>query len=386
MTIVASIGALTALFAATIGLVAERHQAGAGLFDGQPARLHVPGAGRRAPSSAGDLPPVHARLLQGAALPRRRLGHPRACTTSRTCGRWAGCAKYMPITHSTFLIGALAITGSSRFAGFFSKDEILGGAFARRDNRPVGWSVWYRAADRVYMFRVYFPRVRRRAADSSSPDHAEPPRRARRLELVRWPAPRRSGGAWPSSTMRRAAMAFALIVSPVGSSPPDCTARSGGSTFLHPAFANSIHFEEFSGVPHQTFILMAVSLLVALGGIGIAWQMYIAKVWSPQALAARFSRLYDLIYNKWYVDEAYDLLIVQPTLGFARFLWSFDAVIIDGIVNGIGTITRWLGQGLRKTQTGGVGLCPGNVAGTAGHPGRVPGQQLRGDSLTCEST
>jgi len=51
-----------------------------------------------APIGVGDVPPVHPRLLQGAAVPRRRLGHPRACTTSRTCARWAACAKQIPLT------------------------------------------------------------------------------------------------------------------------------------------------------------------------------------------------------------------------------------------------------------------------------------------------
>ena len=73
----------------------ERHQAGHRLFDLFAARLHVLRGGRRR-LSGGHVPPVHPRLLQGPAVPRRRLGDPRACTTSRTCGRWAGCGSCCP--------------------------------------------------------------------------------------------------------------------------------------------------------------------------------------------------------------------------------------------------------------------------------------------------
>ena len=75
--------------------------------------------------SAGDLPPDDARLLQGAAVPRRRLGDHRACTTSRTCARWAACGKHMPITYWTCLVGALALIGTPFFSGFYSKDALI---------------------------------------------------------------------------------------------------------------------------------------------------------------------------------------------------------------------------------------------------------------------
>ena len=75
--------------------------------------------------SAGDVPSDDACVLQGAAVPGRRLGDHRRCTTSRTCARWADLRKYMPITYWTCLIGSLALIGFPGFSGFFSKDAII---------------------------------------------------------------------------------------------------------------------------------------------------------------------------------------------------------------------------------------------------------------------
>ena len=81
---------------------------------------------RRRRLRGGHLPRLHPRLLQGLPLPRLGLGDPRAAAASRTCARWAACAKHMPHTYWTFLVATLAIAGIPPLAGFFSKDEILG--------------------------------------------------------------------------------------------------------------------------------------------------------------------------------------------------------------------------------------------------------------------
>ena len=79
-------------------------------------------------------------------------------------------------------------------------------------------------------------------------------------------------------------------------------------------------------------------LLVGLSGIFLAFLIYYKKVISADAIAERFKPIYTLLYNKCYFDELYDLIIVRPILAFGRFMWTFDARVIDGAVNG----TAWL--------------------------------------------
>ena len=171
----------------------ERHQEGARLLDGQPARLHVPrrrarGLRRR------HLPHGHPRLLQGAAVPRLRLGDPRHA-------RRAGHApdgrlrKFLPVTAATFIVGWLAIAGVPPFAGFWSKDEILLFALAEEPGAVrVGLVTALLTA--YYMTRqvimVFFGearweddgrgarRPRRLQAAREPVDHAVPARRAGR--------------------------------------------------------------------------------------------------------------------------------------------------------------------------------------------------------------
>ncbi len=331
LTVVAWIGGITAIFAASIGLVQNDIKRVLAYSTVSQLGYMFLALGVVVPISGIFHLFTHAFFKGLLFLGAGSVIH--GMHDEQDIQKMGGLKRFMPWTRWTFLIACLAISGIFPFAGFWSKDEILGGAF---DNGHIvlyliGLTTALMTA--FYMFREYFlvfegePRF--------DPHHVHP------HESVWWMA-------GPLVVLA----ACSVVVGMAFGFPPD---NGAFANFLRPAFANSIHFEEFTGVPAQTLILMAVSLLVALCGIGIAWQMYIAKAWSPQALAARFSRLYDLIYNKWYVDEIYDLLIVQPTLGFARFLWSFDGLVIDGIVNGVGTITRWLGQGLRKSQTGGVG-------------------------------
>ena len=125
MTVVAVVGTATALMARHHRPRADRHQEGAGLLHGQPARLHVPGL-RRGRLRGGRLPPLHPRLLQGPAVPGLGLGDPRPVAASRTCGRMGGLRAEDPAGRSApSLVGTLAIAGIPPLAGFYSKDAIL---------------------------------------------------------------------------------------------------------------------------------------------------------------------------------------------------------------------------------------------------------------------
>jgi NADH-quinone oxidoreductase subunit L len=91
--------------------------------------------------------------------------------------------------------------------------------------------------------------------------------------------------------------------------------------------------------PHANWLLMIISTVVAVSGIGLAYLIYYKKSISADGLAEKFKGLHTLLYNKYYIDELYDLILLQPTMAFGRLMWRFDAGVIDGLVNGTARAT-----------------------------------------------
>ena len=99
--------------------------------------------------------------------------------------------------------------------------------------------------------------------------------------------------------------------------------------------------------------LMAFSVALALIGIWTAWQFYVKQPARAQDLGRRFAAPYRLLWNKYYVDEVYNAVVVQPLVGGSRFLWRvFDVGFIDGMVNGSGRMMRGFAGFLRPIQNG----------------------------------
>jgi NADH-quinone oxidoreductase subunit L len=102
--------------------------------------------------------------------------------------------------------------------------------------------------------------------------------------------------------------------------------------------------------------LMAASVAVALFGIGLAYYLYRARTEKPKKIAESVPGIYDWVYNKYYVDEIYDIFIVRRIVNGSIWLWqAFDAAFIDGMVNGIASAVRGAGDRVRRIQTGVVG-------------------------------
>src|SRR5665647_2894949 len=101
--------------------------------------------------------------------------------------------------------------------------------------------------------------------------------------------------------------------------------------------------------------LMLLSVIVASTGIGIALYMYNKRPDLPGKFVAAFPGLHRAVYNKWYVDEIYDALFVNPTKKLGTFLWKgFDVKVVDGLVNGVASTINACSRGLRYTQSGQV--------------------------------
>ena len=137
---------------------------------------------------------------------------------------------------------------------------------------------------------------------------------------------------------------------------PGASAING---FLSPVFGEHGHVETHgaeacgSHAACLPYLMMVISTGIAIAGIYLAYLMYIKSPELPKKLAERFSLIYKLLLNKYYVDEIYDALFVNPIKKISLLLWKrVDAQLIDGTVNGVAGFVRGVGSVLRLSQTG----------------------------------
>jgi NADH-quinone oxidoreductase subunit L len=249
--------------------------------------------------------------------------------------KMGGLRKRIPATYMTLMAGALALSGILPFAGFWSKDEILGVAW--RDGKYLFWVVGLIAAfiTAFYTFRMIFLTFFGKGRMDAKTDkhvHESP--------LL---------------------MVVPLVVLAVGSLLAGFLGMPGKlgliQGFLEPVFgsANQVLGLEEHGPGAVDFVLMAVSLLVAMLGIALAWVMYVRRTDLPGLVGAKLRPLYKVVYNKFYVDEFYGATFVRAAVDGSRWVWhQFDEKIIDGAVNGTATLWQWAGRTVRPLQTGRV--------------------------------
>ncbi len=129
--------------------------------------------------------------------------------------------------------------------------------------------------------------------------------------------------------------------------------------YLEPVFKISEEFakEHVHAAAHHSHALewglMGTSVLIAVIGISIAYALYIISPSIPAKFTAAFPGLHKAVYNKWYIDELYDFLFVNPCKSLGHFLWKgFDVLVVDGIVNGVAKVTMGFSGVLRHVQSG----------------------------------
>jgi len=302
-----------------------------------------------------------------------------------------GLKKDLPVTYWTFLIGALAIAGVPGLAGFFSKDEILYRTFV--GGHTVLWVVGAVTSlmTAFYMFRLVFlafhgERRQGRAEalryrdDHIASAHSTPVAHTTSVTQDFSSAHGHASVAHdqqPDSEIPHVhhtahlhdappSMAIALVVLAAGSlfaGYLNVPAALHGSAFLEHFLEPSLHVPAMAGgraaaehADHGVeLMLMAVSSLIALAGIGIAAFLYLKRPEMPGTFAARFAGPYQFLVNKGYIDELYDAVIVQPVKALSEnVLWKADARVIDGAVNGTGQIVVDTGTLVGQIQTGSV--------------------------------
>ena len=128
--------------------------------------------------------------------------------------------------------------------------------------------------------------------------------------------------------------------------------------YLEPVFANANEYmKDHAHAGHHSHALewglMGLSVVIALVGIAVAAMLYLVKPDLPKKFTSAFPALHRAVYNKWYIDELYDFMIVNPCKAMGRFLWKgFDVLVIDGLVNGVAHVVMAFGGVVRYTQTG----------------------------------
>lgn len=242
--------------------------------------------------------------------------------------KMGGLKSKLPVTHFTFLIGCVAIAGMPPFSGFFSKDEILAAAY---EKNPIYWvlGVLGAAMTAFYMFRLYastFLGKFRGTTQQEAHLHESP----------------------VSMTLPLVVLAILSAVAGVIGIP----AVMGGGHWLSHQLSPIVGIPHEASLSHATeWTLMAVSVGIALVALLIALSVYRKK-----ADAVATTSIGKFLYNKWYIDELYNNIIVNPLNRFAGFLKEgVEKLVIDAAVNGTGKFVQYSARQIRRIQSGQVG-------------------------------
>lgn len=250
-----------------------------------------------------------------------------------------GLRKHLPVTFWTFLIATLAIAGIIPFSGFFSKDEILAHVF---EHNKLMWGLGIAGAmmTAFYMFRLLFVTFFGEFRGTDEQKH----------HLHESPA-----------TMTVPLMVLAVL-SAVGGLMNIPHVLGGGESLAHfmaPLFelSKQVNPTLFEGhLDHSTeYMLMGVSVGAAVLAIVFAYNLFISKSTVPAA-DKDVTGLPKVLQNKYYVDELYDAVFVNPMRKLSDLLYSFGEFLIDLVVNGAGRLVQFLAGRLRLLQTGETGF------------------------------
>jgi NADH-quinone oxidoreductase subunit L len=326
LEVVAWVGTLTALFAATIGLVQTDIKRVLAYSTVSQLGYMFAAVGIGAYAAGIFHLVTHAffkaLLFLGAGSVIHGLGG------EQDLRRMGGLAPRMMITTITTGIGALGLAGVPPLAGFFSKDEILHAAFG---HHRVLWALLLVGAflTAFYTFRLLFlaffgaPRMSR---DVAHHVHESPPLMTVPLVAL---AVLTFVAGWAVGVPSAAGTRFARFLAPV------LPLREG----------------ESSGF--VTMMLALLSVVMVAAGIVLPWARYVSRPVRPETLGRPRTPLHALLLNAYYVDFLYDRAIVRPLYGLSVFLARrVDLDLIDGAVNGVGrALVAWAGS-VRRAQTG----------------------------------
>src|SRR5438552_7013030 len=319
LLLVGVIGAATALFAATIGLVQTDIKRVLAYSTVSQLGFMFLACGVGAYIAAIFHLVTHAFFKALLFLSAGSVIH--ALSGEQDIRKMGGLKDRIPVTHWVFLIGTAAIAGFPFMSGWWSKDEILGHAFVH--GRYVLWALGSAAAfcTAFYMSRLLYVAF----YGQSRVDHEPAPH----LHAPSW---------WMLGPLLFLAALSAL----------------GGLIGVFPGGLENGAFHRFLGPVVSTaaaetgghrgghllpYVLMAVTTVIGLAGWFTAHYFYYVKPEQPELLANRLKGAYALLWNKYWVDELYDRLAVEPSKGAGRLLDRMDAVVVDRAVVAVEQVT-----------------------------------------------
>jgi NADH-quinone oxidoreductase subunit L len=347
MAVVATVGALTALFAASIALVQRDIKKVLAYSTVSQLGYMFLAAGSGAYFAAVFHLMTHAFFKALLFLGSGSVIH--AMGGKQDIMEMGGLKKWMPVTRITFLLGCLAIAGFPLFSGFFSKDEILWFALTNRHVMggialgPFLWAIGILTAGLTafYMFRLYFLTFEGECrADHHTQEH-----------LHESPA----SMTWPLVVLAGLSVAGGVVGLPHIWHMPAVL-----HDFLHSVIVPAPGFGEEAMERAYGYGMAWVSMLVATGvgltSIYVAWRLYGRPSNTPAELKDQFAPIHKVLENKYYVDEAYDRGVVRPIMRGAQALYTVvDRFLIDTLlVGGVAFLVRGGGLVLRQLQSGDV--------------------------------
>jgi len=395
LSVVAAIGAATALMAGTIGLV--QNDIKRVLAYSTVSQLGYMFLAMGVGAYAAGIFHLYTHAFFKALLFLGSGAVIHALAGEQDLRNMGGLKKFLPVTYWTFLIGALAIAGVPLLSGFFSKDEILFRTFT--SSNPAAKLLWTVGAitsllTATYMFRLVYlafhgERRHEAPAATAHPEEEEPAAHHGDAHGAHDAHGHAHGGihdAPPSMAIPLIVLAIGSVVAGYVGVPHALGGSNRIESFLEPSFEVSesarrtetlaaearpagaaqggVHDAalEFQTPPEEEhgasaeLMLMAISSGIAVAGIAIAWYFWRRNRPAADGMARRLHGIYSLLLHKYYVDEVYDASVVQPIkLISTGGLWrGVDAAMIDGAVNGVGQTVRAGSGALRRIQTGSV--------------------------------
>jgi NADH-quinone oxidoreductase subunit L len=291
--------------------------------------------------------------------------------------RMGGLRHYIPWTFWTMTAATFAIAGFPPFAGFFSKDQILWKAFSGEHGSWVFWAIGVFTAflTSFYMFRLWFLTFFGEYRGETGTGHDDQHVHAISDSRAGEPAPHGHGGIHESPTIMLIPLVILALLS-------ICGGWAGGERFdkfLSPVLHSGVSANSLEEVGAATPVseqkehgaseglLESISVLAATSGLFLAWLLYQKRPQLPQEIAHSLGGFYEAVVHKYYVDEIYAAVFVKPLIdGSTRILWhGIDQDVIDATLDNSAEGAREVSDAVRHMQSGNLRSYAGWIAAGA---------------------